>query len=86
MYCWGKTIGLRCCNASFWLHRRTWMRRQCILLLNFTNEEWESLKTLRDADREERDMVADVVADEIIGALGMENEEMVEEAIDVGAV
>ena len=62
------------------------MRRQCILLLNFTNEEWESLKTLRDADREERDMVADVVADEIIGALRMENEETVEEAIDEGAV
>ena len=40
----------------------------------------------RDADREERDMVADVVADDIIGALGMENEETVEEAIDEGAV
>ena len=45
------------------------MRRRCILLLNFTDKEWESLKTLRDADREERDMVADVVANEIIGAL-----------------
>ena len=31
MHCWGMTIGLRCCNASFWLHRRTWMRRRCIL-------------------------------------------------------
>ena len=31
-------------------------------------------------------MVTDVVANDIIGALGMENEEMVEEAIDEGAV
>ncbi len=31
-------------------------------------------------------MVANVVANEIIGALGMENEETVEEAIDEGAV
>ena len=46
----------------------------------------QSLKALRDADREERDMVANVVADDIIGALGMENEETVEEAIDEGAV
>ena len=76
MSCWGKTIGLRCCNASFWV----------AAILNFTDEEWESLKALRDADREERDMVADVVADDIIGALGMENEETVEEAIDEGAV
>ncbi len=43
-------------------------------------------RALRDADREERDMVADVVANDIIGALGMENEETVEEAIDEGAV
>jgi hypothetical protein len=55
-------------------------------ILNFTDEEWESLKALRDADREERDMVANVVADDIIGALGMENEETVEEAIYEGAV
>ena len=55
-------------------------------ILNFTDEEWESLKALRDANREERDMVADVVADDIIGALGMENEETVEEAIYEGAV
>jgi hypothetical protein len=61
-------------------------RTAVVAVLDFTNEEWESLKTLRDADREERDMVADVVADEIIGALGMENEETVEEAIDEGAV
>ena len=50
-------------------------------VLDFTDEEWESLKALRDADGAERNMVSD----EIIGALGMENE-TIEGAIDEGAV
>jgi hypothetical protein len=53
---------------------------------NFTDEEWESLKALREADGAERDMVTNVVADDIIGAVGMENEETIEEAIDEGEV
>jgi hypothetical protein len=55
-------------------------------VLNFTDEEWESLKTLREADGAERDMLTDVVANDIIGAVGMENEETIEEAIDEGEV
>jgi hypothetical protein len=50
-------------------------------VLDFTDEEWESLKTLREADGAERNMVAD----DIIGALGMENE-TIEGTIDEGAV
>jgi hypothetical protein len=50
-------------------------------VLDFTNEEWESLKALRGADGAERNMVAD----DIIGALGMENE-TIEGTIDEGAV
>ena len=46
-----------------------------------SNEEWESLMALRDADGAERNMVAD----DIIGALGMENE-TIEGRIDEGAV
>ena len=43
--------------------------------------EWESLKALREANGVERNMVAD----DIIGALGMEKE-TIESAIDEGAV
>jgi len=45
------------------------------------DEEWESLKALREADGAERNMVADL----IIGVLGMENE-TIEGTIDEGAV
>jgi hypothetical protein len=55
-------------------------------VLNFTDKEWESLKALREANGAERDMVTDVVANDIIGAVGMENEETIEEAIDEGEV
>ena len=44
-------------------------------------EEWESLKALMEADGVERNMVSD----DIIGALGMENE-TIEGTIDEGAV
>jgi hypothetical protein len=44
-------------------------------------EEWESLKALREADGAERNMVAD----DIIGALGMEKE-TIEGAIDNRAI
>ncbi len=46
-----------------------------------SNEEWESLMALREADGVERNMVAD----DIIGALGMENE-TIEGRIGKGAV
>ena len=46
-----------------------------------SDEEWDSLKALREADGAERNMVAY----DIIGALGMENETM-EGRIDEGAV
>ena len=47
-----------------------------------SDKEWESFKGLREADtRAERNMVAD----DIIGALGMENK-MIEVTIDKGAV
>jgi len=55
--------------------------RAVAAVLDFTNEEWESLKALRGADGAERNMVAD----DIIGALGMENE-TIEGTIDEGAV
>ena len=55
-------------------------------VLNFTDKKWESLKALREANGAERDMVTDVVANDIIGAVGMENEETIEEAIDEGEV
>jgi hypothetical protein len=45
------------------------------------DDEWESLKALREADGAERNMVTD----DIIGALGMENE-TIEGRIDEGAV
>ena len=46
-----------------------------------SDKEWESFKGLREADRAGRNMVAD----DIIGALGMENK-MIEVTIDKGAV
>ena len=46
-----------------------------------SDEEWESNNALREADGAERNMVAD----DIIGALGMENE-TIEGRIDKGAV
>ena len=46
-----------------------------------SDEEWESLMALKEADGAERNMVAD----DIIGALGMENE-TIEGRIDKGAV
>jgi hypothetical protein len=46
-----------------------------------SDEEWESLMALREADGAERNMVTN----DIIGALGMENE-MIEVRIDEGAV
>ena len=44
-------------------------------------EEWESLKALMEADGAEKNMVAN----DIIGALGMENE-TIKDTIDEGAV
>jgi hypothetical protein len=44
-------------------------------------EEWESLKALMEADGAEKNMVAN----DIIGALGMENE-TIKGTIDEGAV
>ncbi len=32
MHCFITIIGRRCCNASFWLWQRTWIRRRCTLL------------------------------------------------------
>ena len=51
-------------------------------VLDFTDKEWESLKALREANG-----VATTTAtvDDIIGALGMENE-TIEGTIDEGAV
>jgi hypothetical protein len=46
-----------------------------------SDEEWESLMALREAAGAERNMVAD----DIIGALGMENE-TIEGRIDEGAM
>ncbi len=46
-----------------------------------SNEEWDPLKALREADGAERNMVAY----DIIGALGMENE-TIEGRIDKGGV
>ena len=55
--------------------------RAVAAVLDFTSEEWESLKALRGADGVERNMVTD----DIIGALGMENE-MIEGTITEGGV
>ena len=44
-------------------------------ILDFTNEEWESLKALKEADAAERIQAAMTnEIDDIIGALGIENE------------
>ena len=51
-------------------------------VLDFTNEEWESLKALREADGA---ATTTTTVDDIIGALGMENE-VIEGTIDKGAV
>jgi hypothetical protein len=51
-------------------------------VLDFTNEEWESLKALREADGA---ATMTTTVDDIIGALGMENE-VIEGTIDKGAV
>jgi hypothetical protein len=55
-------------------------------VLDFTNEEWESLKRLREADGAERNQVAMANdTDDIIGALGTANK-MTGGTIDKGAV
>jgi hypothetical protein len=51
-------------------------------VLDFTNKEWESLKALREADGA---ATTTTTVDDIIGALGMENE-MIEGTINEGAV
>ena len=51
-------------------------------VLDFTDEEWESLKALREADGA---ATTTTTVDDIIGALGMENE-MIEGTINEGAV
>ncbi len=61
-------------------------RNAVAAVLDFTDEEWESLKALREADGVERNQVAmanDV--DDTIGALGTEDE-MTGGTIDEGAV
>jgi hypothetical protein len=61
-------------------------RNAIAAVLDFTNEEWESLKALREANGVERNQVAmanDI--DDIIGALGTENE-TTGGTIDKGAV
>ncbi len=61
-------------------------KRTAVAVLDFTNEEWESLKRLREADGAERNQVAmanDI--DDIIGALGTANE-TTGGTIDEGAV
>ena len=51
------------------------MNERALAVLDFTNEEWESLKALKEADAAERSQVfmANGI-DDIIGALGTENE------------
>ena len=49
---------------------------------DFTDKEWESLKALREADGA---ATTTTTVDDIIGALGMENE-MIEGTINEGAV
>jgi hypothetical protein len=51
-------------------------------VLDFTNKEWESLKALREADGA---ATTTTTVDDIIGALGMENE-MIEGTIKEGVV
>ena len=51
-------------------------------VLDFTEEEWKSLKALREADGA---ATTTTTVDDIIGALGMENE-MIEGTINEGAV
>ena len=51
-------------------------------VLDFTNKEWESLKALREADGA---TTTTTTVDDIIGALGMENE-VIEGTINEGAV
>ena len=51
-------------------------------VLDFTDEEWESLKALREANGVE---TTTMTVDNICGALGMENE-TIEGTIDEGAV
>ena len=61
-------------------------RNAASAVLDFTDEEWESLKALKEADAAERNQVAmanDI--DDIIGALGTENK-TTEGTIDKGAV
>jgi hypothetical protein len=57
-----------------------------LAVLDFTDKEWESLKALKEADAAERNQVTmanDI--DDIIGALGTENE-TAGGTIDEGAV
>jgi hypothetical protein len=58
------------------------MRTAVAAVLDFTDEEWESLKALREADGA---ATTTTTLDDIIGALGMENE-MIEGTINEGAV
>jgi hypothetical protein len=51
-------------------------------VLDFTNKEWESLKALREADGA---TTTTTTVDDIIGALGMENE-VIEGTINEGVV
>ena len=51
-------------------------------VLDFTDEEWESLKALREADGV---ATTTTTVDDIIGALGMENK-IIEGTINEGAV
>ncbi len=57
-------------------------RTAVVAVLDFTNEEWESLKALREADGA---AMMTLTVDDIIGALGMENE-MIKSTINEGAV
>jgi hypothetical protein len=62
------------------------MQHAVAAVLDFTNEEWESLKALKETDGAERNQIAmanDV--DDIIGALGTEDV-MTGGTIDEGAV
>jgi hypothetical protein len=67
-------------------HAALQKRNAVAAVLDFVNKEWESIKVLREADGAERNQVAmanDI--DDIIGALGTENE-MTEGTINEGAV
>jgi hypothetical protein len=73
---------------KIWQRWRSSVQKRTVVaaVLDFTDEEWEALKRLREADGVERNQVtmADDI-DDIIGASGTGNE-MTGDTIDKGAV